>query len=149
VGERLRFGSFIAPVKKMGENPTLQIRGEIEMIEHLDRLGFDEVWVGEHHSGGAEIIACPEILLAAAGERTRRIRLGTGVITLPYHNPFLVADRVAQLDHQLMGRLMLGVGAGALAYDAHMLGIDHDAIRNRLDQGLGVILRLLHGEVIT
>jgi limonene 1,2-monooxygenase len=149
VGERLRFGSFIAPVKKMGENPTLQIRGEIEMIEHLDRLGFDEVWVGEHHSGGAEIIACPEILLAAAGERTRRIRLGTGVITLPYHNPFLVADRVAQLDHQLMGRLMLGVGAGALAYDAHMLGIDHDAIRNRLDQGLGVILRLLLGEVIT
>jgi limonene 1,2-monooxygenase len=149
VNTRFKFGSFIAPVMKTGENPTLQIRREIEMIEHLDRLGFDEVWVGEHHSGGVEIIASPEILLAAAAERTRHIRLGTGVVTLPYHNPFLVADRAVQLDHQLMGRFMLGVGAGALAYDAHMLGIDHNAIRDRLDQSLGVILRLMKGEVVT
>ena len=149
MGDRLKFGSFIAPVKKLGENPTLQIRREIEMTQHLDQLGYDEVWIGEHHSGGAEIIASPEILLAAAGERTRRIRLGTGVITLPYHNPFLVAERAVQLDHQLMGRFMLGVGAGALAYDAHMLGIDHNAIRGRLDQSLNVILRLMQGEVIT
>lgn len=149
MGDRLKFGSFIAPVKKLGENPTLQIRREIEMTQHLDQLGYDEVWIGEHHSGGAEIIASPEILLAAAGERTRRIKLGTGVITLPYHNPFLVAERAVQLDHQLMGRFMLGVGAGALAYDAHMLGIDHNAIRGRLDQSLNVILRLMQGEVIT
>jgi limonene 1,2-monooxygenase len=133
----------------LGENPTLQIRRDLDLIEFLDRLGFDEVWVGEHHSGGAEIIACPEIMLAAAGERTRRIKLGTGVVTLPYHNPFLVADRAVQLDHQLMGRFMFGVGAGALAYDAHMLGIDHNAIRDRLDQSLGVIIRLFNGEVIT
>jgi limonene 1,2-monooxygenase len=146
---RLRFGTFIAPVMPVGENPTLQIRRELDFIEHLDQLGFDEVWVGEHHSGGAEIIACPEILLAAAAERTRRIRLGTGVVTLPYHNPFLVADRAVQLDHQLMGRFMLGVGAGALAYDAHMLGIDHNAIRGRLDQSLSVIIRLFNGEMIT
>lgn len=145
----LRFGSFIAPVLPLGENPTLQIRREIELIEHLDKLGFNEAWVGEHHSGGAEIIASPEILLAAAAERTRNIRLGTGVITLPYHHPFMVADRAVQLDHQMMGRFMLGVGAGALAYDAHMLGIDHDAIRDRLDQSLGIIIRLFHGEVIT
>ena len=149
MSHNLRFGSFIAPVLPLGENPTLQIRREIELIEHLDRLGFNEVWVGEHHSGGAEIIASPEILLAAAAERTRHIRLGTGVITLPYHHPFLVADRAVQLDHQLMGRFMLGVGAGALAYDAHMLGIDHHAIRDRLDQSLGVIIRLFHGEVVS
>jgi limonene 1,2-monooxygenase len=132
----------MAPVMPTGENPTLQIRRELELIEHLDRLGFDEVWVGEHHSGGVEIVASPEILLAAGAERPRRIRLGTGVITLPYHNLFLVADRAIQLDHQLMGRFMLGVGAGALAYDAHMLGIDHSAIRDRLDQSLGVIMAL-------
>jgi limonene 1,2-monooxygenase len=145
----LRFGSFIAPVHAIGENPTLQIRRDIELLEHLDNLGFDEAWVGEHHSGGFEIIASPEILIAAAAERTRRIRLGTGVVTLPYHNPFLVAERMVQLDHQLMGRFMFGAGAGALAYDAHMLGIDHDVIRDRLDQGLHVILRLFNGEVIT
>ena len=133
----------------LGENPTLQIRRELELIDHLDRLGFDEVWVGEHHSGGAEIIASPEVVLAAAAERTRRIRLGTGVITLPYHNPFLVADLAVQLDHQLMGRFMLGVGAGALAYDAHMLGIDHNEIRNRLDQSVGVVIRLLNGDTVS
>jgi limonene 1,2-monooxygenase len=149
VSGRLRFGSFIAPVMPMGENPTLQIRGELDLIEHLDRLGYDEAWVGEHHSGGTEIIACPEIILAAAAERTRRIRLGTGVVTLPYHNPFLVADRAVQLDHQLMGRFMFGAGAGALAYDAHMLGIDHKAIRDRLDQSLSVIIRLFNGETVT
>jgi limonene 1,2-monooxygenase len=145
----LRFGSFIAPVHATGENPTLQIRRDIELIEHLDNLGFDEAWIGEHHSGGFEIIASPEILIAASAERTRRIRLGTGVVTLPYHNPFLVAERMVQLDHQLMGRFMFGAGAGALAYDAHMLGIDHDVIRDRLDQGLHVILRLFSGEVVT
>jgi limonene 1,2-monooxygenase len=145
----LKFGSFIAPVHALNENPTLQIRRDIELIEHLDRLGFDEVWVGEHHSGGTEIIASPEAIIAGAAERTRRVRLGTGVVTLPYHNPFLVADRMVQLDHQTMGRVMFGVGAGALAYDAHMLGIDHNAIRDRLDQALGAIIRLFKGEVVT
>jgi limonene 1,2-monooxygenase len=145
----LRFGSFIAPVHAIGDSPTLQIRRDIELLEHLDNLGFDEAWIGEHHSGGFEIIASPEILIAAAAERTRRIRLGTGVCTLPYHNPFLVADRMVQLDHQLMGRFMFGAGAGALAYDAHMLGIDHNSIRDRLDQALGVIIRLFNGEVVT
>lgn len=146
---RFNFGSFIAPVMNVGENPTLQIRRDLEMLEHLDRLGFDEAWIGEHHSGGAEIIASPEMMVAAAAERTRRIRLGTGVVTLPYHNPFLVAERAVQLDHQLMGRFMLGVGAGALAYDAHILGIDHNAIRDRLDQSIGVIIRLLNGETVS
>jgi len=149
VTRRLRFGSFIAPVHALGVSPTLQLRGDIELLEHLDRLGFDEAWIGEHHSGGMEIIASPEILIAAAAERTRRIRLGTGVVTLPYHHPFLVAERAVQLDHQMMGRFMLGVGAGALAYDAHMLGIDHDSIRERLDQALGVIVRLFAGEVVS
>ena len=149
MSDRLRLGTFIAPVMPLGENPTLQIRRELDLIDHLDWLGFNEVWVGEHHSGGAEIIASPEVVLAAAAERTRRVRLGTGVITLPYHNPFLVADLAVQLDHQLMGRFMLGVGAGALAYDAHMLGIEHNEIRSRLDQSLGVVIRLLNGETVT
>lgn len=148
-GAPLKFGSFIAPVHAINDNPTLQIRRDIELIEHLDRLGFDEAWVGEHHSGGLETVGAPELIIAAAAERTRRIRLGTGVVTLPYHNPFLVADRAVQLDHQLMGRFMLGVGAGALAYDAHMIGIDHNAIRDRLDQSLGVIIRLMDGESVS
>jgi limonene 1,2-monooxygenase len=145
----MRFGVFIAPVHPMGENPTLQIRRDLELVDHVDRLGFKEAWYGEHHSGGLEIVACPELMIAAAAERTKRVRLGTGVCTLPYHNPFLLADRIVQLDHQTMGRLIFGVGAGALAYDAHMIGVDHESIRSRVEQSLSVISRLFAGESVT
>ena len=146
---RLKFGAFIAPVHNLSGNPTLQIRRDLQMAEYLDELGFDEIWYGEHHSGGAEIIAAPDLMIAGAAERTKRIRLGTGVVTLPYHNPFMVADRIVQLDHQTQGRVIFGVGAGALAYDAHMIGVDHNAIRSRVEDGLDIITRLFKGEVVT
>lgn len=145
----MNFGAFLAPVHNLSGNPTLQIRRDLQLAAHLDDLGFDEIWYGEHHSGGAEIIAAPELMIAAAAERTRRIRLGTGVVTIPYHNPFMVADRMVQLDHQTRGRLIFGVGAGALAYDAHMIGVDHNAIRSRVEEGLDIITRLFKGDVVT
>jgi limonene 1,2-monooxygenase len=144
----MRFGTFIAPVHSVRGNPTLHIRRDLEIVEHVDQLGFREAWYGEHHSGGLEIIAAPELMIAAAAERTKHIRLGTGVCTLPYHNPFLVADRIVQLDHQTMGRVIFGAGAGALAYDAHMIGVEHDAIRERVEQSLSVITRLFGGETV-
>ena len=148
-GRRIRFGTFLAPFHSVGENPTLAFDRDLSLVDHLDRLGFDEVWVGEHHSGGMEIIASPEIFIAAAAERTRRIRLGTGVVTLPYHNPFLVAERINQLDHQTRGRAMFGVGAGALPYDADMLGIDVARIRDMMTEALDVIVPLLDGETVS
>ncbi len=96
---RMRFGAFLAPHHPIGEHPTLQIRRDIELVKLLDDLGFDEFWCGEHHSGGWETIASPELFLAAAGENTKRIMLGTGVVSLPYHHPFNVAQRIVQLDH--------------------------------------------------
>jgi len=146
---RLRFGVFLAPHHPIGEHPTLQIRRDVELAEHLDRLGYDEFWVGEHHSGGWETIGSPELFLAAAGERTTHIRLGTGVVSLPYHHPFNVAARMVQLDHLTRGRAMLGVGPGALPSDAHMLGIDPATQRDRMDEATGVIQRLLRGEEVT
>jgi limonene 1,2-monooxygenase len=74
-------------------------RPEAVMSEKLDRLGFDEVWFGEHHSGGSELVASPELLIAAAAERTTRVSLGTDVVSLPYHHPFQVAERMVQLTH--------------------------------------------------
>ena len=85
----LRSGIFLAPFHDLDENPTLAIERDMELLEHLDRLNYHEAWIGEHHSGGFEIIACPEMFIAAAAERTRHIRLGTGVVSLPYHNPFI------------------------------------------------------------
>jgi limonene 1,2-monooxygenase len=146
---RLSFGAFLAPHHPIGEHPMLQFRRDLDLVEHLDRLGYEEFWCGEHHSSGWETIASPEMFLAAAGERTQRIRLGTGVVSLPYHHPFNVAQRMVQLDHMTGGRAIFGSGPGALASDAHTLGIDPMLQRDRQDEAIGVIRRLFRGERIT
>ena len=142
----MQFGVFLAPFHKAGENPTLALERDLELLGWLDELGYDEAWVGEHHSGGWETIASPEMFLAAAGQRTQRLRLGTGVVSLPYHHPFHVADRITLLDHLTHGRAMLGVGPGALPGDAYFLGIEPTTQRPRMDEALGVIIRLLTEE---
>ena len=139
---RLKFGIFMAPFHPVGENPTLALERDMELIEWLDHLGFDEAWVGEHHSAGWETIASPEIFLAAVAQRTKNIKLGTGVISLPYHHPLIVANRMIQLDHMTRGRVMMGAGPGALVGDAYMMGIDPSTQRRRMDESLGLILRL-------
>ncbi len=146
---RMRFGIFLAPFHRVGENPTVALERDLELIEHLDKLNFDEAWIGEHHSAGWEIIASPELMIAAAAQRTRTIKLGTGVSSLPYHHPFILADRMVQLDHMTRGRAMFGVGPGALTSDAYMLGIDAITQRQRMDEALGVIMRLFKGETVT
>src|SRR5579885_2441328 len=146
---KLRNGIFLAPFHPVDEDPTLCIQRDLELIEHLDRLGYDEAWIGEHHSAGYEIIASPELFIAAAAERTRRIRLGTGVVSLPYHNPLMVADRIIQLDHQTKGRVMFGVGPGLLPSDAFQLGIDPSTQRDRMVEAIEVILKLCAGERVT
>lgn len=143
---RLRFGAFLAPHHLPGESPTLQLQRDLELVELLDKVGFDEFWCGEHHSTGWETIASPEMFLAAAAMRTQRIKLGTGVVSLPYHHPFNVAQRIVQLDHMSFGRALFGTGPGALPSDAHTLGVDPLVIRDRQDEAIGVIKRLLAGE---
>ena len=141
--ERMKFGIFLAPFHRLGENPTLAIERDLELVQWLDTLGFDEAWIGEHHSAGWETIASPEIFIGIAAERTRHIKLGTGVISLPYHHPLMVANRMVLLDHMTRGRVMMGVGPGALVSDAYMLGIEPTTQREKMDESLGVIVRLL------
>ena len=143
---RVRFGAFLAPHHPIGEHPTLQLQSDLELVQLMDTLGYDEFWCGEHHSTGWEVIASPELFLAAAAERTGTIRLGTGVISLPYHHPFMVAQRLVQLDHQSRGRLIFGSGPGALPSDAHTLGIDPMVLRDRQDEAMGVIKQLFESD---
>ena len=145
----LRTGIFLAPFHALGENPTLAIERDMELVEHLDRLNYHEAWIGEHHSGGFEIIACPEMFLAAAAQRTRNIRLGTGVVSLPYHHPFTLASRMMQLDHMARGRAMFGVGPGALIYDADKIGLKAADQRRRMNESLDCIMPLMRGETVT
>jgi limonene 1,2-monooxygenase len=139
----MKFGIFLAPFHRVGENPTLALARDMELIEWLDHLGYDEAWIGEHHSAGWELIASPELMIAAAAERTRHIMLGSGVTSLPYHHPLLVANRFVQLDHMTRGRAMLGCGPGALVSDAYMLGIEPAMQRPRMDEALTAIMALL------
>jgi limonene 1,2-monooxygenase len=145
----LRHGVFLAPFHSIRENPTLSMERDLQLCEWLDELGFEEAWIGEHHSAGLETIDSPELFIAAAAERTKHIRFGTGVVSLPYHHPLNVANRIIQLDHMTRGRIMFGAGPGLLASDALMMGIEPEATRDRLQQGLDVILRLLDGETVT
>ena len=145
----LRSGIFLAPFHNHDENPTLSMERDLELLEHLDRLNYHEAWIGEHHSGGFELIACPEMFIAAAAQRTRHIRLGTGVVSLPYHNPFMLADRMVQLDHMTRGRAMFGVGPGALVHDALKIGIDPSNQRQMMDESFEVVVRLLRGETVS
>lgn len=141
----LHFGIFLAPFHPVGQNPTLALERDLELVVRLDQLGFDEAWIGEHHSAGYEIIASPEVFIATVAARTRHLRLGTGVSSLPYHHPFILADRMVLLDHLTRGRVMFGVGPGALPSDAFMLGIDPMRQRDMMEEGLEAILALLDG----
>ncbi len=147
--DSLRNGIFLAPFHPVDEDPTLAIQRDLELVQWLDELGYEEAWIGEHHSAGYEIIASPEIFIAAVAERTERIKLGTGVVSLPYHNPLMVADRIIQLDHMTRGRVMFGVGPGLLPSDAFMLGVEVAKQREMMLESLEVILRLMSGESVT
>jgi limonene 1,2-monooxygenase len=145
----LQHGLFIAPYHDVNESPTIALRRDLEIVEHVDRLGFKEAWFGEHHSTGWEVIGSPDLMIAAAAENTKQIRLGTGVVSLPFHNPLMVANRIIQLDHMTMGRVMFGVGPGLLPTDAAMLGVDLKTQRDMMVEALEVILPLLRGEEVT
>ena len=142
----LKFGIFMAPFHPVGQNPTLALERDLDLVAHLDKLGFDEAWIGEHHSAGYEIIASPEVFIAMAAERTNHIKLGTGVSSLPYHHPLMLADRMVLLDHLTRGRIMMGVGPGALPSDAFMMGIPVAAQRDRMEEALEAILLLLESD---
>jgi limonene 1,2-monooxygenase len=138
----MRFGVFIAPYHMVGENPTLALERDIALVQAAEELGYDEAWFGEHHSGGTEIIASPELMIATAAAKTKRIRLGTGVASLPYHHPFMFADRMVLLDHLTRGRLIVGVGPGALPGDAYMMGIETTRQRDMMTESLEAVMAL-------
>ncbi len=144
----LRSGVFLAPFHDLKENPILALERDMELLQHLDALNYNEAWIGEHHSGGFEIISSPEVFIAAAAERTKHIRLGTGVVSLPYHNPFILADRMVQLDYQTRGRAMFGVGPGSLVHDAKKIGIVPADQRRMMNESLDVIIELMNGATV-
>src|SRR5256886_9009664 len=145
----LRTGVFLAPFHALAENPLLALERDMDLLVHLDRLNYHEAWIGEHHSAGFETTNAPEWSSAGRAERTRHIRLGPGVVSLPYHNPFTLAGRMQQLDYQTRGRAMFGVGPGSLVYDAEKMGMSAADQRRKLDESLDVLVELMAGNMVT
>jgi limonene 1,2-monooxygenase len=141
---RMQFGVFVPPHHvPTNYNPTYALQRDVDLIKLVDNMGFDEAWFGEHHSGGVELISDPMMFIAHVAAQTKHIRLGTGVVSLPYHNPLWIADRLSLLDHLTRGRVMLGVGPGALATDAAMIGIAPEEQREALEFDMDVLMHLL------
>ena len=146
--QRLKFGAFIAPFHKAGTNVTAALQRDLRTVEYMDEYGYDEVFIGEHHSAGGEWVSSPEIFIASAAERTKNIRLGTGVTSIAYHNPLWVADRMMLLDHLTRGRAILGMGPGSLPTDSRMIGLTPTDTRELLDVNVDIITRLVAGETV-
>ncbi len=145
----MKFGIFMGPYHKPDLNPLVAFEQDMQTVMNLDRLGYDEAWIGEHHSGGVETIASPELFIAAAAQHTKHIKLGTGAVTVPYHHPFQVAERIVQLDYMTRGRMMFGVAPGQLVQDATMIGQHPRDNRRRLQEALDVMIPLFKGETVT
>jgi len=140
----MRFSLFMQPVHVPGENPTVAFERDLELIEWWDTLGFDEVFIGEHHSSGWETIASPAVFIAAAAGRTMRIRLGSGVVPLGLHHPLYVADEYILLDHLTRGRTILGVGAGGgIPSDPYVVGVEPAELQPRFAAAFEAMTRLL------
>ncbi len=120
----------------------------LRLAETADRSGLGCVWFAEHHFNPGGVCPAPPILLAAAGVRTRRIRLGSLVSVLPFHQPIEVAEQYALLDRLLDGRLNFGVGSGYIPLEFGGFGVDPSTKRERFDEALDLILRAFRGEEV-
>jgi limonene 1,2-monooxygenase len=139
----VRFGLFLMPEPFPWSNWTLSYDLKLDEIVKAEQLTYDEVWVGEHHTGAYENIPAPDIFLAKASALTHRIALGTGTVNLPYRDPFDVAERMAFLDHLTHGRLLYGFGGGGLISDQLLFRVPKDEGRPRLHEALDLIELLL------
>ena len=147
--QRIRFGAFIPPHVPPDVHPALSMDYNLDLVRWLDKLHYDEAWIGEHHSGGWEIIGSPELFIAMAAQHTQTIKFGTGVSSMPYHNIYTLADRIRQLEYHTRGRIMFGMGPGSLPSDAFMMGIKTSEVRDILEEMIEPMVRLLRGEVVT
>ena len=145
----MKFGVFSVVDHYPGELPRTVARFYDELLEQVeaaDSLGFDSFWVAERHFHEYGAIPRPPVWLAAAAQRTRRIRLGAGVVVLPFDNPLRTAEDYAMVDVLSRGRLNLGVGSGYLRHEYAGFGIDPEEKRARFDEALQILLRAWTGE---
>src|SRR5881628_3912358 len=112
------------PLHPPGADPAQTMEEDLEQLVTLERVGFEEAWIGEHITAVWENIPCPDLFIAKALGLTHRMKLGTGVSCLPNHNPLMLAQRIAQLDQMARGRFYWGVGSGGFPGDFDLFDVD-------------------------
>ncbi len=143
----IRHGMFIMPFHNNPAKPLAQCYDEdLELIVRAEELGFEEFWIGEHHTMKYENIVMPEIFIGRALGDTKRIRLGPAPVCLNQHHPAHVAGRLAFLDHLSKGRLNLCFGPGSVTADQELFGVDPKNAPAMVDEALDIILRLWASE---
>jgi alkanesulfonate monooxygenase SsuD/methylene tetrahydromethanopterin reductase-like flavin-dependent oxidoreductase (luciferase family) len=137
-------GYFAMPLHPPGANVTQALDDDLEQIVTLDALGYQEAWIGEHFTAAWENIPALDLFIAKALAMTQQIKLGTGVTCMPNHNPFMVAQCIAQLDHMAHGRFYWGVGSGGFPGDFAVFGFDPTtgAHRGMTRDAIDVVLQL-------
>lgn len=147
--EKMKVGLFflnsIAPWKTDAE----ELRNGLDQIKLADELGFDSAWVAEHNARKYGVVSSPPQYLAAAAAQTKRIKLGTGVVRLPFHHPLKLAEELAMLDIISDGRLYVGVGKGYDAYEFEAYNIDFDERHDRYQEILDIVTAALQNERVT
>jgi alkanesulfonate monooxygenase SsuD/methylene tetrahydromethanopterin reductase-like flavin-dependent oxidoreductase (luciferase family) len=127
-----------------------QLYGEvIAQAELADALGYDTFWVAEHHFHEYGVVPNPAVMLSSLAQRTKRLRLGTAISILTFHNPLTVAEGYAMVDVLSGGRLVYGVGSGYLSHEFAGYRVDPAEKRDRFDENLAIVRRLLSGERVT
>ena len=140
----MELGYFAIPLHPAGSSFSETLEADMEQMVFLDEIGFREAWIGEHFTAGWENIPAPDLFIAKAAALTERIIFGTGVSCLPQHDPFMLAHRIAVLDHLLKGRFYWGVGAGSFIGDFKAFGINPKTGEQRklMNESLEMILNL-------
>ena len=140
----MQFGYFAMPSHPPERGLKEGHEYDLAILRELDRLGYTEAWIGEHHTAPWEPHPAPDLLVAQALLQTEQLRIGPGGFLLPYHHPAELANRVAMLDHISDGRLNFGIAASGLPSDWAMFNVDGMSGTNRdmTREALDIILRL-------
>ena len=140
----MKLGFFTMPLHSPATDFTWALDHDLEQIIILDELGFQEAWLGEHFTSVWESMPAPDLLIASAIHQTKNITLGIGVSCMPNHNPFVLASRIAQLDHMCHGRFYWGIGSGGFPGDLEVFGFDPKTGEQRgmTRDALELVLRL-------
>ncbi len=128
----MRLGLFMMPVHPPSRVMHETLAEDVEKSLLADRLGFDEMFLGEHYSASTEPYPSPLMFMASLIPRTKNLTFGTGVLSLPNRHPAIIAGEAAQFDHMSRGRFILGIGTGSLISDFELLGNGDAALRNRM-----------------